>query len=77
MFMQTVGICIRSFTDEVNRPADNNDYWKHPEDYDLYHIGEYDDEAGKIGEVPRRLLIRGSEAKTLQERGKGEAQNPH
>lgn len=68
MFMQTVGICIRSFTDEVNREAENNDYWKHPGDYDLYHIGEYDDETGAINAVPKRLLIRGEEAKAINER---------
>lgn len=36
-----LGTATRSFEDEVNTP--NSQYHKHPEDYTLFHLGEYDD----------------------------------
>ena len=41
----TLGIAERSFTDEVNNPQ--SQYNKHPEDYTLFHVGDYDDNTGK------------------------------
>lgn len=40
---QTKGQAIRGFMDEVNRPADDNILYKHPDDFVLHQIGEYDD----------------------------------
>lgn len=48
MFMPSTGVAIRGFSDEVNRVADNNNLNKHPEDFDLYSLGEYDDETGEF-----------------------------
>lgn len=47
-FVPSVGVAIRSFSDEVNRAGDNNNLYNHPEDFDLYSLGEYDDEAGSF-----------------------------
>jgi hypothetical protein len=47
-FVPSVGIAIRSFADEVNRQADDNQMNKHPDDFDLYDLGTYDDETGII-----------------------------
>lgn len=46
MFMQSVGQAIRGFSDEVNRSDQNNNLFKHPEDFDLYLLGTFDDETG-------------------------------
>lgn len=57
-FVQSTGVGIRSFTDEVNRVADDNPFHKHPGDFALYQLGVYDDETGYI-ECPAQpqLLI--------------------
>ena len=48
MFVPTKGAAMRSFTDEVNRKADDNPMWAHPEDYELYDLGTFDDARGRI-----------------------------
>jgi len=47
-FVPSVGLAIRSFTDEVNRDADDNQMNRHSDDFDLYDLGIYDDETGII-----------------------------
>lgn len=47
-FVATVGIAVRSFIDEVNRKADDNQLYQHPDDFELYEIGVFDDSNGRI-----------------------------
>lgn len=42
----STGVAIRSFQDEVTRKAEDNAMAKHPDDYELFHLGTYDDERG-------------------------------
>ncbi len=58
-FMTSVGIAIRSFTDEVNRADKENQIYMHPEDFDLFELGEFDDETGRIVllDVPKQLAL--------------------
>lgn len=42
LFVPTIGVAIRSFQDEFNRK--DSELAAHPEDYDLYHLGEWDDQ---------------------------------
>lgn len=57
-FVPTEGMAIRSFSDEVNRPADDNPLYKHAKDFALYLIGHYDDNTAILEAVnPPRLLI--------------------
>lgn len=42
-FHTSIGAAVRAFKDEINRPAENNVMYKHPEDFDLYEVGIYDD----------------------------------
>lgn len=46
VFVPARGIAVRSFTDEVNRDAPDNDLHRHPDDFDLYLLAEYDDSLG-------------------------------
>lgn len=46
IFLASVGIAVRSFADEVNRADANNNLNKHPEDFDLYKLAEFDDDTG-------------------------------
>lgn len=59
MFVPSVGIAIRSFSDEINRNAEDNQMNKHADDFDLYELGEYDDETAKfiILDTPKQLAI--------------------
>jgi len=41
---QTFGAAERAFNTAVN--SDSNDYSKYPEDFDLFHVGNFDDETG-------------------------------
>jgi len=45
-FTATTGAAVRSFTDEVNRQAEDNQIFNHPEDYTLYNLGTFDDSTG-------------------------------
>lgn len=55
MFIPHKGAAVRSFTDWVN--DSNSEFSKHPEDYELYLLAEYDDQKGRFNmpEVPDRL----------------------
>lgn len=56
MFFNSLGSAVRAFGDEVKRPADNNNLNKHPEDFDLYHLADFDDETGEF-EVIRPTMV--------------------
>lgn len=48
-FSPSNGAALRAFTDIVNDP--NSQFSKHPEDYTLFVIGEYNDETAKISSL--------------------------
>lgn len=54
-----LGQAMRSFADEINRASEDNALYKHPDDFDLYHLGEYDDAHGtfEILDKPRQLAL--------------------
>lgn len=58
MFLPAKGAAVRTFADEVNRVADDNPLYKHPEHFDLYELGSYDDATGKIEalETPKHVV---------------------
>lgn len=45
-FQATHGLAERQFTDLVNN--EKSQVYKYPQDFDLYHLGTYDDSTGKI-----------------------------
>jgi len=49
-FSQTRGSAIRAFTDSVNDTTGESQFAKHPEDYTLFHLGEFDDQNAKLTE---------------------------
>lgn len=59
MFVPSTGVAIRSFTDEVNRADKDNQLFNHPDDFDLYDHGIFDDQTGKfeLHELPQQLAI--------------------
>lgn len=59
-FMVATGQAVRSFRDEVNNP--DSEFSKHPDDYSLYHLGQYDDNTGGFELFGRpTLLVRGKD----------------
>jgi len=48
LFVPSVGLAIRSFSDEVNREATDNQMYHHSDDFDLFELGTYDDSTGII-----------------------------
>ena len=68
MFVPSVGVAIRSFSDEVNRQDADNQLFNHPDDFDLYEFGEFDDNSGQFAlhEQPK-LLSLGKQVKILKE----------
>jgi hypothetical protein len=58
-FVQSKGSAIRAFSDEVNRSDPGNQIYKHPSDYELYALGQYDDETAQfeLYSLPERLAL--------------------
>lgn len=54
MFFQSNAQAVRSFGDAVKDRS--SDFGKHPEDYHLFWVGEFDDQTGKLeAMVPEHL----------------------
>lgn len=61
-FVHTNGQAMRSFNDEINR--EDSAMGAHPEDYDLYELGEYFESTGEIlPTVPPRMVAIGKDVK--------------
>lgn len=58
MFFNAVGSAVRSFSDAVNGNDQNSAVCQHPEDFDLYQLGVYNDEDGSFEcHVPKQVAI--------------------
>jgi hypothetical protein len=58
LFTNSIGQTIRSFIDEINREDKDSNMWKHPDDFDLYQLGSFDDVKGKFhGEEPKCITM--------------------
>lgn len=42
------GEAIRSFQDEANKKDGQSAIAQHPEDYELYHVGDWNDQTGEL-----------------------------
>ena len=43
----SLGGAVRAFGDEVLRSGDDSPITKHPEDYELFHVGYFDRQSGR------------------------------
>lgn len=48
VFALSSGQAIRSFSDEINRNSADNPYFAHPDDYDLFALGQFDTDTGRF-----------------------------
>lgn len=65
IFVPSTAVAVRSFRDEVNRKDSNEDMAKHPEDFELYELGSFDDSDGVISVNEPRLVARAKDLKDL------------
>lgn len=63
VFVAAIGTAIRSFSDEVNRSSDTNNLYNHPDDFDLYLLGEFDDEAAEFSCTRPQQIAVGKDVK--------------
>lgn len=63
-FVIQPGVAIRGFADGINSANDKSDIVKHPDDFDLYQLGAFDDSSGRlfVEEIPI-FLAKGSSLK--------------
>jgi len=67
-FVPSVGVAVRSFSDEVNRDHPDNQMFSHPSDFELYEVGQFDDATGVFSDnhsstSAPRLLTRAVDVK--------------
>lgn len=56
-FVPHRNVAVRDFTDEVNRSAADNQLNKHPDDFDLYLLGTFDDGAGTFAMEDQPVVL--------------------
>ncbi|WNK13387.1 MAG: nonstructural protein [Microvirus sp.] len=50
-FFQNSAAAVRALGDTVNKPSEDNMFYQHPEHYQLYAIGTFDDSTGRLDPV--------------------------
>lgn len=55
MFFLTKGEALRSWSDIIN--DDKSAFHKHPEDFTLFELGEFDETSGKIQQLPTPVSL--------------------
>lgn len=57
MFFQNNAGAVRALGDAVNRPDKDNNFHQHPEHYQLYRVGDFDDESGSITPMVPEFIV--------------------
>lgn len=65
IFAPTVAHVLRSFGDEVNRVAQDNQMHVHSDDFVLYYLADFDEDLGVFSEPEggKRVLARGKDVR--------------
>lgn len=67
VFVTHTGEAVRGFIDE--RDNKDSQVGKHPEDFSLFHLGEYDDSSGRVQQFDQpKLLVAGVALKAKEVR---------
>jgi hypothetical protein len=66
MFVVTDGHAIRSFADAVNQDDKENLLHRHPADFALFTLGDYDTETGIITPTQPTQLVTAEQVKTAK-----------
>lgn len=66
-FGQNDGSAIRDFSDAVNDGSNPNNMWhKHPEDFSLFYLGDFDNLSGEITPILPRSLVTAAALRSLK-----------
>lgn len=57
MVFQNNAGAVRALGDAVNRPEKDNQFYQHPEHYQLYRVGDYDDETGMLESAVPEFVV--------------------
>lgn len=65
IFVPHQNVAVRSFTDEVNRKAEDNGINNHPEDFELHALAVFEEETGSFTSLDGgpRVLVRAQDVK--------------
>lgn len=63
IFVPSIGIAVRSFGDEVKRNDEKNQMNRHPEDFEMFHVGTYDDNTCAFEAIQPKSIARGVDYK--------------
>ena len=55
-FVSATGLAVRQLSSDVNRASDAP-IFTNPDDFELYHLGEFDDETGIIFSLSSPILL--------------------
>ena len=62
-FVPALAVARRGFVDEVNRVGEDNLMNRHPDDYELWLLGTFDDESGVFVSGELRPVARAKDVK--------------
>lgn len=68
IFVPHANVAVRNFMDEVNRPGTSdqiNNLYSHPDDFELYELGHFDDATGELVSHDVPVLL--SQAKHIRQ----------
>lgn len=57
MFFQNNAAAVRALGDAVNTPGKENAYYQHPEHYQLYAVGAFNDETGELEPIAPVFVV--------------------
>lgn len=73
-FLHNHSLAVRAFTDQVNSENNNSPLALHPEQFTLYHVGEFDDQTGNLELREHQSLGKGISYKKASESEKSTEQ---
>jgi hypothetical protein len=56
-YVASEGVAMRQFQDEVNRASDDNQLYRHPDDFQLFYLGTFDDNTGAMDLLAQPKMI--------------------
>ena len=62
-FVQATAQAVRSLRDEVNSKDSTSDINRHPDDFEIYEVGVFDEDTGVITPHEPRLIARAKDLK--------------
>lgn len=62
IFVPNLGGAIRSFADQIKHGQDET-MKRHPEHFELYHLGAYDDQTAELETIPPQQIAVGANFK--------------